>query len=141
MRYLFVFLAAGLFITACRKSKNEQGPGITGVWVESTLRLDTLDFDMQHLMDLSSGYSLAGFQTNSYSDPVLNPNYPVNHSTHYDYYFNHSKDQLSMRSMLSSSTAFQTYNFSMSAGGQRFSIDKFYLRRSLPPTIEFVRIR
>jgi hypothetical protein len=140
MRYFIILFAAGLLAMGCRKSKKAETP-FTGVWVESSLRLDTLDFEAQNLMDLAGDYPLVSFQTNVYSDPVLNPNYLVSHSDHYSYYFTDNNSRINLRGMLSSSSYFNTYNFSLASGGQRFTVDKFYGRRSLPAVIEFVRIR
>lgn len=131
-----------LIITASCNKKNEPTKDILeGVWVETTLRLDTLDFTINQFIDNGSGYKAADFKTNSYSDTVLNPNYPVNHSSQYNYFINQGNTALNLRSFYSSFSGFQQYNFTINNSLNRFTVQKFYTRRSLPPAIEFERIR
>lgn len=140
MRLLY-FIFSLLLVASCLKKSTPIPTTLSGVWVETTLRLDTLDFEVNTLIDNSSGYAVANFNTNSYSDTILNPNYPVNHSSIYNYYLNATNSKIFMRSMLSSFGGFSQYNLNMQGNQQRFSIDKFYTRRALPATIEFLRIR
>jgi hypothetical protein len=138
-----VLFAAVLFLmlTSCKKGSTGSANALEGIWVESTLRLDTLDFEINNLIDNGNGYRLINFKTNTYTDIVLNPNYPVNHSSHYDYYLNNQQTTINLRSYLSSYGGFYSYAFSLSADAKSLTVDKFYLRRNLPATIEFVRIR
>lgn len=131
-----------IFITAsCKKSDKTPVDVLQGVWVETSLRQDTLDFTINQLIDNSSGYEIVNFNSAPYNDPVLNPNFPVNHSSMYNYYLDSGAAIINLRSFFSSSTAFQRYKFTMSSAGNRFTVEKFYGRRSLPSSIEFVRIR
>jgi hypothetical protein len=138
---LFYFAFSLLLVISCTKKSAIIPTALSGIWVETTLRLDTLDFEINNLIDNNSGYTVANFSTNSYTDTVLNPNYPVNHSSIYNYYLNTDSSKIFMRCMLSSFSGFNQYNFIMQGSQQRFSIDKFYNRRALPATIEFLRIR
>lgn len=123
------------FAAACKKSTIEQP--IYGVWVEKSLRLDTLDFDIQNRMDAAE--PTFNFLSKPYSDTVLNPSYPVSHASMYNYAL--VGDTLQVRNFLSSSTWYQRYRISFSADGKTFNIGKFYNRRALSATIEFEKIR
>lgn len=122
-------------IFGCKKSKKNQL--IFGVYVEKTLRIDTLDFDIQNRID--SDEPTVDFLSKPYNDTVQNPIFPVNHASMYHY--NLIGDSLQLRSFFSSSTWFQHYKISFSADKQQFTVGKFYNRRALPANIEFVRIR
>lgn len=127
-------------VCACKKSVNSKIP-FEGVWVESSLRLDTLDFDYANRVDYGGEHTPLYFSTNTYFDTLLNPMFPVFHTAEYRYYFNKDKSSIFMRNWLISSTrSYNEYRFRI-IDDKRFEIDKFYLRRSLPAIIEFVRIR
>jgi hypothetical protein len=129
-----------LIMTSCKKN-NSSSNVFEGVWVESSLRFDTIDFEINNIIDNGNGYRLINFKTNTYTDTVLNPTYPVNHSTHYDYYLNNQQKTINLRSYLSSYSGFYSYNFSMATDAKSLTVDKFYLRRNHPATVQFVRIR
>ncbi len=112
-----------------------------GVWVESSLRLDTLDFDYGNRVDWSGQGNVLSFKTNIYTDTVINPNFPVSHSALYQYFFTNNKTKLNLRNFYSSSTGYGEYTFTLSPDLKKFTVDKFYNRRALPVVIEFVRIR
>jgi hypothetical protein len=135
------FLLTGVLFFSCNKNKDKARIAFSGVWVETTLRKDTLDFEADKLIDRGSGYAMIVFNSNTYTDTVLNPNYPVNHSTLYNYYFSDGMNKIYMKDMLSSNSNFPVYNFILAANKLRFTIDKFYMRRSLPAIIEFERIK
>jgi hypothetical protein len=140
MRLISFLLICVLFFS-CNKNKDEVRPTFSGVWVETTLRKDTLDFDADKLIDKGSVYTMVVFNSNTYTDTVLNPSYPVNHSTLYNYYFSDGTNKIYMKDILSSNSNFPVYNFTLAANKFRFIIDKFYMRRSLPAIIEFERIK
>lgn len=140
MRSYITFLFTILVFVACKKQKDND-TAFAGVWVETSLRLDTLDFDFGNRIDWGGQYAVADFSTNIYIDTVLNRNFPVSHSTVYSYYFTNGMRNIQMRSMLSSSTYFGEFKFSFSSDKRRFTIDKFYNRRALPAVIEFERIK
>jgi hypothetical protein len=140
MRYInFILLLVLLF--SCNKNKDKKSTAFNGVWVETTLRKDTLDFEAYKLIDRGSGYAMAVFNSNTYTDIVLNPSYPVNHSTSYSYYFNEAMNGIYMKDILTSNNRFPMYSFTLSASKLRFTIDKFYMRRLLPAVVEFERIK
>lgn len=139
MRLLFLTVFICFFVS-CTKQKGKI-MAFQGVWVESSLRLDTLDFAYGTLIDWGGDNSVVEFRTNTYVDTVLNPNHPVNHYNTYDYYFTNNKTKINLRSSYSSSTYFGEYTFILSSDLKTFTIGKFYNRRILPTVIEFVRIR
>jgi hypothetical protein len=140
MRSSIVFLLTTFIFIACKKQKNSN-TAFAGVWVESTLRLDTFDFDFGNQFGLYDQYAVVKFSTNIYIDTVLNPSYPVSHSTTYNYFFTNNMKSIQLRSFLSSSSYFGEFKFSFSDDKRRFTIDKFYNRRVLPAVIEFERIK
>jgi hypothetical protein len=135
------FLLLSVLLFSCSKNKDEASAPFSGVWVETSLGKDTLDFEADKLIDRNSGYAMVVFNSNTYTDTVLNPANPVNHSTLYNYYFNERMNVIYMRDILSSNNRFPVYNFTFAASKLRFTIDKFYMRRSLPAIIEFERIK
>jgi hypothetical protein len=139
MRLLFLILAVCFFIS-CQKQKTK-AMAFEGVWVEKTLRLDTLDFEYGNLIDWSGQGNVLSFKTNIYTDTVINPSFPVSHSALYQYFFTNNKTKISLRNFYSSSTGYGEYTFTLSADLKKFTIDKFYNRRALPAVIEFLRIR
>lgn len=131
----------GVLFCSCNKTKDRAGKTFSGVWVETTLRKDTLDFEADKFIDRNFGYAMVVLNSNTYTDTVLNPTYPVNHSTSYSYYFNEPVNEIYMKDILSSNNRFPVYNFTLATNKLRFTIAKFYMRRQLPAIIEFERIR
>jgi hypothetical protein len=135
------FLLLFVLFFSCNKNKYGAGTAFSGVWVETILRKDTLDFEADKLIDRGSGNAMVVFNSNTYTDTVLNPNYPINHSTLYNYYFSVGTNKIYMKDILSSNSNFPVYNFTLAANKLRFTIDKFYMRRALPAIIEFEKIK
>ena len=123
--------------SACKKSNSKQL--VFGVWVEKSLRLDTLDFDIQNLIDATE--PTVNFLSKPYTDTVLNPVFPVSHASLYNYLLNDNKTNIQLRSHFRSSTGYDSYSILFSTNGTAFTIGKFYNRRSLPAVIEFEKIR
>jgi hypothetical protein len=140
MRSYIVFLLTILFFIACKKKKNSN-TAFTGVWVETFLRLDTFDFEFGNQFGSVGQYSTANFTSNRYIDTVLNRDFPVTHSSIYEYYFTSNRTIIGLKSSYSSSTSFGEYKFSLSGDKRKFTVDKFYNRRALPAVIEFERIK
>jgi hypothetical protein len=139
MRYVFLFLVAGLCLIACKKDNDiDTSKRLSGVWVETTLRFDTMDFSYMDLIDRTGDGLLVVFRSKPYTDVTINPDYPVNHSSWYDYYF--KDDKIFMRSTLSSSSLFGDYDFMMQSDQKAFTIKRFYGRKALPETIRFERL-
>lgn len=141
MKSLLIYLAFILLLGSCKKQAGSDSR-LSGIWVETTLGLDTLDFNYNNLIDYSGNYEgIISFRTNTYTDSVLNPNYPVNHSTLYEYYFENNINIIRLRDFLSSSTHFLPYSFSVSPDNNLITVSKFYLRRQLPATLTFRKVR
>jgi hypothetical protein len=138
---LISFTLMLVFFFSCNKNKHDGISAFKGVWVETKFRLDTLDFEYDYRIDRGSSYPIVAFNSNTYMDTVLNPNYPINHSTSYDYYFNDTMNKIYMRDILSSYNGFPIHSFTLAEDKLRFTISKFYLRRSLPAIIEFEKIK
>ncbi|MES2776974.1 MAG: hypothetical protein V4722_22545 [Bacteroidota bacterium] len=122
---------------ACKKSKPDHL--IFGVWVEKTMRLDTLDFDIQNLIDATE--PTVNFLTKPYMDTVLQPVFPVADASLYNYILNGDKTSIQLRSHFRSTLTYDVYPISFSADGRTLNIGRFYRRRALPAIIEFEKIR
>jgi hypothetical protein len=133
MKKLFPLIVCLITLMACKKTKTTE-PILEGLWVEKSLRLDTLNFSYNNLFGPAMYLRSA-----PYTDTVLNPMYPVNHSGIYSYLL--SGDSLKLRNFASSSSLLPTYKFSFVAGGNAFTVGKFYNRRELPAVIEFQKIQ
>ncbi|MBL7722679.1 MAG: hypothetical protein JNK27_00950 [Chitinophagaceae bacterium] len=141
MKSLITILGFLVLLVSCKKQASSENE-FSGVWVETTLELDTLDFNYSNLFDYSGNYDgIVSFRTNTYTDTVLNPDYPINLSTLYQYYFENNGAVIRLRDFLSSSTQFLPYSFSLSADKNHITVSKFYLRRQLPATVTFRKLR
>jgi hypothetical protein len=139
MRNVFLFLVVGLCMIACKKDRGiDTSERLSGVWVEASLRFDTLDFSYMDLVDRTSDRLLVVFRSKPYSDATINPDFPVNHSAWYDYYLDGYK--IFMRSSYSSSSFFGDYDFLLQPDQKAFTIKRFYGRNALPETIRFERL-
>jgi hypothetical protein len=130
MRKLIVFLLP-VFILSCKK---DTPAGIRGVWVEKTLRVDTMTFDNS---SLSADPSTFYLRSRPYWDLALNPDYPINHSAIYRYKID--GDTMRLNSFYSSYSGLYPYSFK-TYNSTSFTIGKFYNRSGLPALLEFERI-
>lgn len=113
---------------------------LSGIWVEQSLRLDTLDFEnTAYLTTSSDTIGSVQFRCKPFTDVAINPNFPINNSTFYNYYL--QTDSLFLRNFLSSYSGFYRYSFTMNSSQQSFSVARFYNRNSLPATITFKRMQ
>lgn len=147
MKPLLLFTLLALVI-ACKKDGKEVNyfadtKSSRGVWVEKSLRLDTLDFDSGPKLETNyANSSSVMFKSKAYIDTTVNPDYLVNHSALYSYYFaDTSVNVIYMRSMLSPSSVYNRYTFVVSNDRKSFTIQRFYGRNALPGLIQFVRIQ
>lgn len=100
----------------------------SGIWIEQSLRLDTLDFDFGNTFGTVDNNKTVFLRTN----PGFNSNI-------YSYYF--KSDTLFIRSFLSSSSLFESYKFQMAVNHKAFEVAKFYNRNGLPATLTFEKIK
>jgi len=121
MRKFLLFIFPLFVITACKKETTSDN--LQGLWIETTLRLDTIDFE-----------NLA-FST---SDP---PTFDFR-SQPYRSLYNYSlrTDSILLRSFFSSYSGFYSYYFRRE-DARRFMIANFYNRPGLPARIRFERLR
>lgn len=138
MRFFIILVLMVGCLISCKKDYNKTSKRLSGVWVEASLRVDTLDFNYMDLIDRGGDNPSVAFKSRPSTDVSINPDYPVNHSSWYDYYFKDNK--IFMRSTYSSSSFFGEYDFLMETNQQEFSIKRFYGRKSLPETIRFERL-
>ena len=135
MKLFTTILFIGL-LASCSKDTNPPSP-VQGIWIEKTLRLDTLDFDK---ISSSADYSTTYFGSKSFIDTSLNPKYPIINTTFFYYYL--KTDSIYLRNFFSSSLSFQPYKFQISSDQKSLLITKFYTRTGLTLSIlEFDRIK
>lgn len=120
---------------SCKKNLSKVLP--QGVWVEKSLKFDTLIFDNKFELRDEGKFSFTQ-KSKPYMDATQNPTYPINHSGFYSYYF--EGEYINLRSFLSSSTRYNKYDFNISTDGKSFSIGRFYSRNQLPAILEFEKV-
>jgi hypothetical protein len=135
MKKLISMLLVLACLQACTKKTSNQL--IFGVYVEKSLKLDTLDFDVNNFAD--SKEPIVTLKSNKYWDTVLNPNYQVNHSGMLNYKL--KADTIYMRYFISSSLYYKPIKYTLSSNKKLLTIGKFYNRRELANTLEFEKIR
>jgi len=119
MRKLLLFILPLFIITACKKETTSDS--LEGLWIETTLRLDTIDFDG------GSFGSTPAFDLRSQPYRSL-------------YNYSLRTDSIRLRSFFSSYSRFYSYFFRRE-DSRRFTIGNFYNRPGLPTRIRFERIR
>lgn len=134
---IFYFVLLISLLACCNKhttSAINQKP--QGVWIEKTLRLDTLDFDKPKSI---FGDSTVFFNAKIYWDYSISTTYPVINSAIYNYYI--SGDSIYLYNYSSSCwKCYAKYRFKMNSQ-TNFQVTKFYKRNSLPDILEFERIK
>jgi hypothetical protein len=108
-----------------------------GVYVEETLRLDTMDFTIN---DVVLDGTVPQFNFRQGIDTAIIPR-PVPGFNNRTYQFEiKANTTIDLRSMLSSNSNYVNYYFSWQTGATSFEIDKFYIRSNLPNRLRFVKI-
>lgn len=125
MRKLLVFFLFPILVASCKK---EAESSLRGVWIEKSLRLDTLEFD-------NANFKL---RSSAYWDLSQNPNFPINHSAIYRYQLDN--DSIRLNSFYSSYSGLFAYKFKLNSSTDLI-IGKFYSRTSLPAILEFEKIQ
>jgi hypothetical protein len=134
---LFWFFLFAISIMACKKNATHVPP-LQGLWIEKSLRLDSMDFSNTFPSTDENKFSF-DLKSRPYIDVSQNPNYPINHSAGYRYYL--EGQYIFLNSFYSSSTYYSKYDFQLSDDKRSFTIKRFYSRNSLPAFIEFERIK
>ena len=136
----FVITASLVLLVSCRKHTNSHHSvnpkSLQGVWIEKTLRLDTLDFDESKL---TFGDSTVFLKSKVLWDYSISTTYPVQVSSIYSYYI--SGDSIYLYNFVSSCLCYGNYWFKMNNDQSAFQIARFYRRNSLPDIIEFERMK
>jgi hypothetical protein len=141
MKLLLLLCLTVLLAAACKKDKvpfTYVFAHNDSMYVEKSQRLDTIDFNFPHEFTPGQG-PMFYFRSKPYMDLTQNPDYPVNHSSIYDYRIN--GDTLLLRSMLSSYSGFYKYDFRWGSDHRSFTVKRFYNRKSLPDVIEFIKLK
>jgi len=120
MRKLLLFLIPLFAISACKKETASEN--LVGLWIETTMRLDTIDFDNGRLYSSTPSFD---FRSQPYRSL---------------YNYSLQTDSIRLRSIFSSYSGFYSY-FYRREESRRFTIDNFYNRPGLPARIRFERIR
>jgi hypothetical protein len=136
MKLILIVLIA-ISLVSCSKD-NSPLPPLQGLWVEKTLRIDSIQFSDDFSRPSENRFSFY-FKSHPYTDVTLNPNFPINHSSIFTFYI--EGQYIFLYNTYSSSLTYNKYDFQLSADRQSFTIKRFYSRNILPPVIEFERIR
>lgn len=126
---IFIFL-----FWSCTKDTSVDYP--QGVYVEETLRLDTIDFTINNQIDASELSFV--FKSKTFQDPV-NPVITIYNSGLYNFQIQNN-ETIQLRNMISSSSAFNNYYFSWVKNNTYFEIGKFYNRPNLPDRVKFIKL-
>ncbi len=116
MSKMVIFLFAVLIIS-CRKENAESS--FQGIWVEKTLRLDTLEFNPL----ISSSFQSI---------------YLRSQQSHIGYNYQIKSDSIFLKTF-GSSGGFNSYYFNID-NSKKITISNFYQRPALPATIQFEKI-
>ncbi len=134
MKY-YLFFLIGIIFWSCKKKKVINGYP-NGIYVEETLRLDTMDFTINTFIDATSLWF-------NFKQPInlTLPPYPTlgNNNGLYEFQIKNN-NTIDLRSMLSSNSNFQNYYFNWQNNNSFFEMDKFYIRPNLPNKLKFIKL-
>jgi hypothetical protein len=137
MKNFYAVLLVSLLVGCSKHTNNPVSQKLQGIWVEKTLRLDTIDFNTPKSI---FGDSTVFFNSKGYWDYSVSTTYPVITSAIYDYYI--SKDSIYLHNYLSSCwKCYAKYWFKINNNQTNFQIGKFYRRSSLSDILEFEKIK
>lgn len=129
----FLFIICVICLISCKK-QNANEIRIIGVFVEESLRLDTMDFDVNARIDG------LGYYFDFLSAPFVDSLYPflIMNASFYECIIGSSTIQL--KSAVQSTNMFQSIPFNLAEDKKSFTINKFYIRSRLPNSLKFVRL-
>jgi hypothetical protein len=107
---------------------------IQDIYVEETLRLDTMDFSINNRVDATGFYF--ELKATPFNDSLYT--YPIRNAALYDCKI--LGNRIEVKSLFSSSNLYQNLSFFLEANKNSFIIDKFYIRSSLPNSLKFVKL-
>ncbi|MDF2192225.1 hypothetical protein [Paraflavitalea sp. CAU 1676] len=139
MRPLLLILLVASLLTACDKDDDSCKPPTSGVWVEKSQRLDTLDFNTPSDFKIHDN-PIVEFNARPFMDPAVSTQYPRIYSTIYGYYYENGN--LYLHNMVSALYRnYIPYPYKWGHDCKTITIKRFYDRKSLPEEITFVRIQ
>ncbi len=130
--YILVIISC---IYSCKKD-NTLNTFPIGIYVEETLRLDTIDFTVNNTKDASIFCFNFAQQPDLTMPPLPTPGYT---NGLYNFIIK-PNTTIDLRSVLSSSTNFQNYYFNWQQSATSFEIDKFYIRNNIPTRLRFIKL-
>ncbi len=136
MKLVLIILPFLYLTLASSCKKDTPNNPLNGIWVEKTLRLDTIDFTINNLIDATE--QSFEFKSKPFIDSSISTIHPIYNSTIYNYKL--EPNAIALLPLTSSSMIYKTVDFNMAANKETFTIGKFYIRTALPNIIEFVKL-
>ena len=138
MKPLLLLCLVASLTFSCKKDK-AASPDFKGIWVETSLRLDTID-----VINVPSGEDWNGnhyftLRSGAYAAPALSNFYLQPHSLPFAYYF--GNDSIRIHNAFSATLNYPSYNFKWGTDYKTFTVGRFYLRNVLPASLVFERIK
>jgi hypothetical protein len=123
MRKLLLCLSLAFCAFSCKKDETTP-EDLSGVWVETSQEIDTMDFEGPILFNNHPTFDLRS-QVRTFNSLY---NYRID------------RDSIRLRSVASSFSGYYAYSYRRE-NATTFSVRNFFGRPTLPPTIRFRRIR
>ena len=124
-------------LMACSKYNAINKNILNSIWVEESLKLDTLDFEVANRVDYGGPNYFADFIGKPLFDSAVIPAVYTVNSFSFDYYV--ANDKIYILPLISSTTTHQPFKIEISADGKKMTIDKFYRRIGLSASLVFVK--
>ena len=139
MRPLLLILLLAILFAGCDKDNDKCDPPTSGLWIEKSQRLDTLDFNTPSDMKMHDN-PIVLLKARPFMDPAISTVYPRIYSSMYGYYYKEGKMYLH-NAISAMYMNYIAYEYRLGSSCNSFKVKKFYGRASLPDEIEFVRLR
>jgi len=139
MRPLLLILLVASLLTACDKDDDSCKPPTSGVWVEKSQRLDTLDFNTPSFLDMH-GNRVMLLKAKPFMDSAVSTEFPLIYSSIFGYYYKDGKMYLH-NSVSAMYMNYIAYEYRLGNDCNSLVVKKFYGRKSLPEEIVFVRLK
>jgi hypothetical protein len=133
MKTLF-FLVSCMVLFSCKK-ENSLPKFPQGIYVEQTMRLDTMDFTINNVV---LDGTVPQFKFNAPID-LTNPIAPVIQNSIFQFIIK-SNNSIDLLNFLSSNSNYVNYYFNWQTEANSFEIDKFFTRNNLPTRLRFVKL-
>jgi len=139
MRPLLLILLLTFLFAACGKDSDRCDPPTSGVWIEKSQRLDTLDFDTPADFKMHDN-RVVYFKAKPFMDPAASTVYPRIYSSIYGYYYKDGDIYLH-NAVSAMYMNYKVYDFRQGNNCNSFTVKRFYDRKSLPDEIVFERLK